>query len=286
MIRWLAEHRCVTILLTLGYVAFIVLGHDLMQRPALWVNHEIGDKQWNLIVAGTAVPLLLIACAWLMGRMWRHRRRGVALLHVGTTCILAVTSFFTLLQVNIEIIHFPQYLILALLIFALTGSFLDTMILATAVGIVDEGYQYFYLHRHWGVYFDFNDVVLNAIGVGMGLTALFVLQPYPIACRRGKKIAALALVTIAIGLILGAAGAIRTTRAEDPNSRVISLTRCPPSDVIWHTTRWGKKYHVLSPEWGLAITAALVVFYGALGAARSPRPSLLTPATGSLASGP
>ena len=40
------------------------------------------------------------------------------------------------------------------------------------LGAVDEGYQYWILHRDWGIYFDFNDVVINALGAGLGVVFL------------------------------------------------------------------------------------------------------------------
>jgi hypothetical protein len=275
LIRWLARHRVITFFLALGYIAYIVLAHDLMQRPAHWANGELGDRTWNILVVGAALPFLVAACVWLIARLRRHPRAGVAWTYLIVTMVLATTSFFTLLQVNIEIIHFPQYAIVAILLFALTGSFLDTMILGTAAGIVDEGYQYFCLHSHWRTYFDFNDVILNTVGVGMALTAVFILQREPMRRTAGRKVVIAALILVGLGLTLGAAGTIRTTQSPDPNGRVVALRRCPVATKFWHTTNWGKTYHIVEPEWGLAATAVLVLLYGALGAFQ-PR-SLLRP---------
>ena len=74
-----------------------------------------------------------------------------------------------LFAVNSEAIHFVQYGILALLLIPLVRRCGETIVLVTLLGILDEAYQYWVLHGDWGVYYDFNDVVLNLLGAAMGV---------------------------------------------------------------------------------------------------------------------
>jgi VanZ family protein len=78
---------------------------------------------------------------------------------------------------NVENIHFPQYAVLTLTIFALFKHFGATVFWVTLSGVFDEGYQYFVLYRNNNiVYLDFNDIVLNLIGAGIGVALIYTLS--------------------------------------------------------------------------------------------------------------
>ena len=83
-----------------------------------------------------------------------------------------VVSFNMLIIVNIEIIHFIQYAALAILLFPLSKSFFTTIVLVMFLGAIDEAYQYYYLSPQRTNYYDFNDVILNLLGAGVGMIFL------------------------------------------------------------------------------------------------------------------
>jgi len=249
-----------------------MLAHDQMQRPALWAQRQLGSDLWNMIVVGVGLPILLAFTGWMVVRLFRHPLPWRACAYVVVTLVLTVASFFTLLQVNIEMVHLPQYAILAVLFYPLTQRLSDAMILATAGGILDEGWQYFYLHGHWGTYYDVNDVILNAIGAGMGVTALYLLYPpephtvfEPNRGKVGKhKVVIAAGAVFAIGIVLGMTGLMRATRNPDPDQWVIALRRCNLPGSFWLTTSWGKTYHEVQAIPGTVITLGLIAFYSLL----------------------
>ena len=97
-----------------------------------------------------------------------------------------------LLVTNVELIHFPQFgLLAALLLFAGLGP-RAAWIGATLGGVLDETYQYLVdLRPPADVYFDYNDVVLNAIGAAwaviLGRARGPTPQPPTAGLRRGSR---------------------------------------------------------------------------------------------------
>ena len=78
-----------------------------------------------------------------------------------------------LLVTNIELIHFPQFALLAVLFLAAGFEAKTAWLLATLAGFADETYQHHVLYRNNpNTYFDINDIVLNTIGAAWG-TCLF-----------------------------------------------------------------------------------------------------------------
>ena len=86
--------------------------------------------------------------------------------------LLAALIVHFLFVVNIEMVHFPQYAMLAILLCPLVGNYTSTLIWATLAGMLDEAYQYFYLAPLDTAHYDFNDVLTNCVGAIFGLLFL------------------------------------------------------------------------------------------------------------------
>ena len=98
-------------------------------------------------------------------------RAWPALLTLGAIGVAAQES---LLVSNVELIHFPQFALLAGLILAAGLGAETAWLLATVAGIADETYQYLVLYAGVpNIYLDYNDMVLNAIGAAYAV-CLFV----------------------------------------------------------------------------------------------------------------
>jgi VanZ family protein len=94
---------------------------------------------------------------------------------------VAVWACHTLLIVNhVEVIHFAQYgAIGALLALGLRNP-TAALIAGTALGIIDEGWQYYVLYADFPdrskLYLDGNDMVLNLVGTALGVIAVLVAR--------------------------------------------------------------------------------------------------------------
>lgn len=281
LVQWLSLHRLWLAVITVGYLAFTITAHDVMQQPAYWAQARLGShRSWNNFVAAIAIPGLIVFCLWLINAVRRHERKGVAGAYLAITVALSALFFNTLLCMNIETVHFPQYAILALLLFAMTGGYDQTVIWCVLAALLDEGYQYFVLYHDRRIYMDFNDVLLNTLGAGLGLVML-----YAFGCTRRtvfasdhksgsfwKSKAAIVTGVLAIGaVVLNALGRLRLLAESDPKGWCIALRRSEPVTTFWNHISWGKTFHEVQPlEW-IAASAVLIPFYMLLDRFSVPR---------------
>lgn len=257
-----------------GYFVAMTLSHDLMQRPAYWAQGRLSHRSWNALVAAVGILVLVAFCVWLTRALRRHPRRRVAGFYFVATVAIALLSFHTLLVMNIEVVHFPHYAILAVLLYPITRRHTDTIILATIAGLIDEGYQYFHLYADRGIHFDFNDVILNTIGAGLGQVLVFVFVRHTprddrrdfvtIAKLARSPVCVAAATLLTAGFLATWAGWIRILGDAAAPSWAVILRRGGPSTRYWTPTDWGKTYHEVGPiEWVLAATA-LAALYAAM----------------------
>ena len=274
LIHWLSTRRTRAAVFAAGYFVVLTLSHDLMQRPAYWAQGRLSHRSWNALVAAVGIPLLIAFCVWLTRALQHHPLRRVAASYLAATVAVAVLSFHTLLVMNIEVVHFPHYAILAVLLYPITRRHTDTIILAIIAGLIDEGYQYLYLYADRGIHFDFNDVILDTIGAGFGQVLVMVFAHRTPSDRREDSVTlgtlarspvcvtAAALLTA--GVLATWAGWIRVLRDEATPSWAVILRRGGPSTMYWTPTDWGKTYHEVGPiEWLMAVTV-LAALYASL----------------------
>lgn len=190
------------------------------------------------ISGGFATLLALPLVAGLRRGRLAARRGAVALILLGASSVVAQRW---LLVANVELIHFPQYAILAVLSGLAGASPAAAWVLASGAGVLDEVYQYLVVYAERPeAYLDFNDMLLNAIGAAWGVLVLLALGR-----RRGP--AAFCLPFAIGGLLLLPAAWI------DP----------PRLDPLLTVARTGRPYRVLSlPEAlaGCLSVLAILVF--------------------------
>jgi hypothetical protein len=260
----------------------MVTTHDLVQQPALRLQEVHGfERIHDLILGGVGVGL-----AVLMAVLWRHvaghpaRRRlmasgGVLLVWSG-----AVVTLFMLR--SIEIIHFVQYLVLAMALIGLLRAPIGAVLLAVAAGIGDEAWQFFHLHP-WQPYFDFNDVVMNATGALQGAWLWAVLRPDTDLTPPNRTSQAWAHWGAAWGLVafLFVVDVIHVYQTEDVATAALMRRPPPGGDVApvqWvQQNNFGKTWVLLHPIAGMWITALLPL--GVLGVPFGHVPMARGPAT-------
>lgn len=203
-----------------------------------WVGRA--TYEWVTLIGISGLTLL--AAAPVLRRGARHlaeTRAWPALLILGAMGVAAQES---LLVSNVELIHFPQFALLAGLILATGIGAEAAWLVATAAGIADETYQYLVLYAGVpNIYLDYNDMVLNAIGAAYAV-CLFVAAGGRSAA--GEQSVAPrwrnAIAGISTGLFL------------------LALWIDPPRlDPFWRKAATGRAYHVFSLPEGLLALALL-----------------------------
>ena len=106
-----------------------------------------------------------LCAAWLSPR----RERTVVSTAAVALAIVVIAAQFLIVLNGVEDVHYPQYALLAYVAARGLPSLEAAWAGATLLGAVDEGYQYVALPRGTPAYYDWNDVVLNAIGSALGI---------------------------------------------------------------------------------------------------------------------
>jgi hypothetical protein len=298
LVIWLSTNRLWTAVLVTAYTLAIILTHDLFEAAAFWARdrlagtNSIPEVRWNLIVSWVCIPLLVILCAWVIGQIRKSDRRLLLSVYWLCTVLLAVAAYKRLFVMNIEAIHFIQYAVLAVLLFSLTHRFGETVFWVALVGAADEAFQYLVLHGDRVVYYDCNDLLLNAIGAGFGVLVVAGLpagrevhqQAGAYSTRKmllSPAFAAAVVLVVAITLAW-ATGHLRLFPHDEATEWTLVLRRCGPVSRFWLHTSWGKTYHEVQPAEGALGALVLIAFYtvldfrmrAGLGGNTSPSPSV------------
>ncbi len=182
--------RLALLVLVAVYYLVVVLAHQ-------WVSDRVGDgyhlfKDWfavpgdgkrgaRIFFRSIAAAMVLVFVVYVAAVAWRHRRASRrAFARVGAVwglygSVLAA-SYMLLGQVPTELVHFLQYTVLAMLLLAVDGRPRVVLVLGTLLGMADETFQYISLYN-WGetasaFYYDWNDIVLDQLGILGGLLPL------------------------------------------------------------------------------------------------------------------
>jgi len=274
ILHWFAGHRAVTVAAGAGYFLFSVWSHEIFQELAFRAYDRYDRRRVNAAVQIVGAIGLILLIRWGVRRVRRCERPVRAVAICLTTLGLIAAACKLLLYTDIEVIHLPQYAILAVLVFPLVRQYAETIFLTTLLGAADEGYQYFVTHADWRIHLDFNDVVLNLLGAAVGCLAIYLSVEHRMARQRdGSSLVRRAVSSPTIlGTVLIALLATALHLSGDFAFRVdadgswprYGLRRCEPSPQFWMTTTWGRRYHELLPESGIALTALLIGLYAVM----------------------
>lgn len=266
LVLWMKKNKALTFLLAGFYFVAGVLIHERVSKVFVWVQDRLTLELYNDLITLVGIIVAFLVTAYLL----RSRREGALSLVKAFlwsfTLAAAVISYNILTVTNIETIHFPQYALLAVPLFALTGRYGETVLTVTVLGIFDEAYQYF-IFRNWK-YFDFNDIILNMIGAGIGVLIVTSvvkrseeIQPLRLTDFAKSPAVIASLILLCAVVILLVSGLLSMYPRPDTADSIIFLSQIPPPDQFWTETQGGKTYHILSPAEGLSLMLVFLGFY-------------------------
>ena len=136
-----------------------------------WVETPYGRFLPKEYVYQFAAFLVILVIIFVVYRFIKGTRKTATLLYWLFVFISIILSYRYLITVPIEIVHYPQYAILSILLAISLDPKKDKffviriLLIATLLGIVDETYLYLYLTKKSSDYLDFNDFFLNIIKI-------------------------------------------------------------------------------------------------------------------------
>ena len=248
------------LLLVVGYYLAVVLPH---KRFGSFLNQTVFQSfsrdQYNLIIFILATVVLGFLTI-VFHRNTRHAPEKRRLWFYWLSSIaLALLISRTLFVINIEMIHFPQYALFAILLFPVIGCYNTVLLWSVMAGALDEAYQYFYLAPNDTTYYDFNDVVTNLVGAASGLV---FLRSFGIAegtnCSYFRSKAFYTLLVLLISMIFFRLIGLLSVYPD--SNATYQLVRELPA-TFWTEVPLGYTYHVLSPVEGCVLIMMLLLFY-------------------------
>jgi len=275
LIQWCRRHRVLTGAAAGLYFAAVVLLHEEASKISVWLQGRLSLRLYDTLISALGVVSAIALSPLVVASVGRADRRGLKIFYWGFTAFLVVASYNTLLVANLESIHFPQYALLAVPVFALTTSFGTTVLAVTLLGAIDEAYQFFVL-KNWK-YLDFNDIILNLVGAGIGALLVFTFSTRrPAAGSRPlwrlvrSPLFLATLLVAAAGYLLYLLGLLTLYPGPAAAGAWIVLGKVAPSDTFWIRLPWGRTYHVLTPIEGLVLVALLTGCYAFMDSEASP----------------
>jgi len=266
---YLSQRPILNIGLVITYYLLVVLPHEVI---GIWIAQTLdkpfGRDTYNLIILALGVTGFLgyLYLVWngTRQRPDKGKKTGLYLL---ATLALIVLSFNTILVVNVEIIHFIQYALLALLLFPFFSSYQETLFWSTILGAIDEGYQYLVLAPQRTDYYDFNDILIDMVGATLGL---ILLSAYGIANITGSRAVyqrspfkGLVLISMLVVIALGM-GWMTIYPTADGTMAYLPLIKKMNAE-FWTVIHPNVNFHIVRPlEW-LVLTILLWFLYKDIG---------------------
>ncbi len=260
------------ILISSVYFVFVVLSHDWISHLYTKVFNHLGRNAMEGLLGFAALGasvILVLSFHFFRKAEWRLSVSAIVLFAV--TLGLMILADMFLVSTRVEWIHYPQYAILGLLLLSAIPDTFFVLFLGTLAGAVDETIQYMW-HPQYTKYLDFNDFVLNFLGVLLGIAVWRVLYSRRDSAVSRKvqksKVALYAITAVLLGLFAAGSWSGRVvsvlpeeqdfqviTRIEKKTVFVLSFVRQP---AFWSKTDFGRTYHVLSPGEGIVALGLLL----------------------------
>lgn len=266
---YLSQRPFLNIGLVSTYYLLVVLPHEII---GVWIaktlDQPFGRETYNLIILAMGISGFL-AYLYLVWKGTRTKKDNgkKTWIYLFVTLMLIILSLNTILVVNVELIHFVQYGLLALLIFPLFSTYQETLFWSTILGAIDESYQYLVLAPHRTNYYDFNDVLIDMVGATLGL---ILLSAYSVSEKTKSLIfyqrsSFKGLLFIIIAVITALAMGWMTIYPSADGSMAYFPLIKKMSTEFWTVIHPNVNFHIVRPfEW-VVLTIILWFFYRDIG---------------------
>lgn len=271
LLLWFSERKLLSFMLTGAYFFAVVLGHKKVSEVFDLLKEKLSFRVYDRAMLSLGLLLMAIVLFFVFNSIRNSKRRPALIGCTVFTGALLVLSYELFIVFSVEGIHYIQYALLALPVFALTLSFGKTVFWVTVLGAIDEGYQYFVLYAdNKEVYYDFNDIILNLAGAGIGVLIILTAHgPESGTAFRwkgpaGKWMDPVTLLTGCLflgGFFLYMTGLLRFYKEADVSTALIVLSRKPAPIDFLTIPAVGKPFHILHPVEGIIMASVLTAGY-------------------------
>lgn len=254
-------------LLLVVYYLMVVLPHEEIGKWISSIMLAVSRGRFEMMVLSSLLIMFCGTSIWLYTRAHASDRR-LLITYVFVTAAFIAICINMLFVINFEGVHFVQYALFAVICFQLNSSYFRTMFWTVLAGAMDELYQYIWLAPERTDYYDFNDVVINTVGAGIGLIVIRTLQRPTILFSFSDFIGSIEMY-VSIGIIVSVGlGLITGIFSYGPDPDAIFCFMKVDDIGFWKVDRKVYWFHVIKPIEGVVITGLLVLFYTGLESGR------------------
>lgn len=267
-LEFLNDRIILSLSLLIIYYLLVVLPHKEVSDFFIRLVDGVPRNVYQTAVLLVGLVLLVVYVFFVVRNILVREWKKNIIFYLFSTLLFVVLSFKIIIVHNIEIIHFAQYAGLAILLFPIVKRFGDTIFWATLLGFIDEAYQYLYLKPDGTDYFDFNDVILNLLGAGLGVLLIFSSGFYLLRIHRKKWYRSAVNITliflIIAVLILFQTSVISLYPSEDGSYCSFILIKIQETGFWKPVTSLDTRFHVVRPLEGTIIIILLLMFYSTM----------------------
>jgi len=262
---WLEQRKPLNIALVIGYVVIVILLHDPLVQISFQLMSKLTIMTYDRIIMGIVLVLGLGFVLWFIRTMVQVKQHTG--LKLWLLFILLAAMFFhnqMLFVMNMEFIHAAEFGLLALLVYPLFKRYSFAMIVVLLCGYLDELYQYQVLYPERETYFDFNDTIMDQLGIGFALLSLYnmAVPQHRIKPVREWIRSPFMLFCIALGstvFICFQLSIFEVYASDATSSTILLMNEAAGPGPFWQQfLQTGIFYHVLRPMHGFGINMLLI----------------------------
>ncbi len=265
LINWLeflSRRKVINIAIVLIYFIIVVLPHK-------WFGNRIVDLFTQFSRQTYQLSMLIIALVFIavylfiVYRLMRKNYSNYSLIFLVILLVLTILSYPLLIIHYVETIHFLQYAILAFLLIPLCRNYYKLMFWGLILAFFDEAYQYFYLAVDDTPHYDFNDIILNQLGLAYGV--------FPVSLKGNLKLIKCKflfrnilpeLIIICLIILMFIILSLLNVLSIYPDDTVnFNLVKELPGSFLTEIKHLKINYHIVLPFEGMVIIALLYFYF-------------------------
>ncbi len=262
IVNKLKDNPIINIILAIVYYLLVVLPHEQVGLFTVKVFGHLPRDRYDFIILVSGIVILLLFIIPLLKGISKQANQTKLLISLAFSILCSVIIFHTLIIINIEIVHFFQYGMMAILLFPLIRHYGQTLFWVMILGSLDEAYQYFYLSPDRTDYYDFNDVIINQIGGTFGLIALKAFGVKEVE-KSWKGIFIFLIAVSSLSILLWFAGYLDIYPGSDESFATIQLIK-KYEPGFWSVVHPNITYHIVRPLEGILIVGFLMMVYSVM----------------------
>lgn len=259
--RYLLQNPGITLFITAAYFFTVVLPHQWFGKLIADLFENLSRSFYQGVMLGLAV-IFMIVYLYLLLRMLLKQKCVFVWMTLLSLMVFTFLAYPLIIIHYVEAIHYLQYAILAFLLFPLFKNYYKVVFWGIILAFIDESYQHFYLDPG-SKYLDFNDVVLDQIGLIWGLLPYTLQGSKELIERRVgfrryySEIIALAGLTV---MILALIASDHLSIYPDQNAAYVMIKDIPLG--FWKEVgHLNARYHVMPPLEGLIVIAFIYLYF-------------------------